>query len=190
VGLLQFNFDLPPGDYVVGVSARDGKNEAAGAWRVPVTVTAAMPGRLEISDLELACGIDAGKRATPFAKTDYAVYPNPLAQAPRDQPFGFYFEVYNLVSNDAGAGQLSIEYQIQSTRKDKRPFFVKVLNPKKNDPVVNVAKVDEVAGRARYQYVSANLGEQAPGPYRIQVTVTDLASNASVTKSLDFELVN
>jgi len=190
VGLLQFNFDLPPGDYVVGVSARDGKNEAAGAWRVPVTVTAAMPGRLEISDLELACGIDAGKRATPFAKTDYAVYPNPMAQAPRDQPFGFYFEVYNLVSNDAGAGQLSIEYQIQSTRKDKRPFFVKIVNPKKNDPVVNVAKVDEVAGRARYQYVSANLAEQAPGPYRIQVTVTDLSSNISATKSLDFELVN
>ena len=85
---------------------------------------------------------------------------------------------------------MSIEYQIQSTRKDKRPFFVKILNPKKNDPVVNVAKVDEVAGRARFQYVSANLAEQAPGPYRIQVTVTDLANNVSVTKSLDFELIN
>ena len=190
VGLLQFNFDLPPGNYVVGLSARDSTREAIGSWRLPVTVTVPLPGRLEVSDLELACGVDAGRRATPFAKTDYSVYPNPLAQAPRDQPFGFYFEVYNLVSDDKGAGQVSIEYQIQSTKKDKRPFFIKVVNPRKNDPVMNVAKVDEVAGRARYQYVSANLAQQAPGPYRIQVTVTDLANNVTVTKSLDFELIN
>jgi GWxTD domain-containing protein len=190
VGLLQFNFDLPPGNYVVGLSARDSSHDAIGSWRLPVTVTVALPGRLEVSDLELACGVDAGKRATPFAKTDYSVYPNPLAQAPRDQPFGFYFEVYNLVSDDKGAGQVSIEYQIQSTKKDKRPFFVKIVNPRKNDPVVNVAKVDEVAGRARFQYVSANLAAQPPGPYRIQVTVTDLANNVSVTKSVDFELIN
>jgi len=155
-----------------------------------VTVTASQPGRLEVSDLELACGVDPGRRATPFAKTDYAVYPNPLSRAPRDQPFGFYFEVYNLVTGDAGTGQVSIEYQIQSTRKDRRPFFLKIVNPRKNDPVVNVSKVDDVPGRARFQYVSANLKQQPPGPYRIDVTVTDLASNVSVRKSLDFELVD
>jgi len=189
VGVLQFNFDLPPGKYVVGLSARDSSREAAGSWRLPVTVTAPLGGRLEVSDLELACGVDAGRRSTPFEKTDYAVYPNPLARAPRDQPFGFYFEVYNLVSDDKGKAQVSIEYQIQSTRKDRRPFFLKVVNPRKTDPVVNVAKVDEVAGRARFQYVSANLDKQTPGPYRIDVTVTDLTSNAAVKKSLDFELV-
>ena len=155
-----------------------------------MTVTASQPGRLEVSDLELACGVDPGRRATPFAKTDYAVYPNPLSRAPRDQPFGFYFEVYNLVTGDAGTGQVSIEYQIQSTRKDRRPFFLKIVNPRKNDPVVNVSKVDDVPGRARFQYVSANLKQQPPGPYRIDVTVTDLASNVSVRKSLDFELVD
>ncbi len=189
VGLLQFNFDLPPGRYVVGMAARDTVRGAAGSWRVPVTVVPSQSGKLEISDLELACGQEAGRRNTPFAKTNYSVYPNPLARAPRDQPFGFYFEVYNLVSDEAGRGQLSIEYQIQSTRKDRRPFFLKVVNPRKNDPVVSVANVDEVPGRARFQYVSANLSEQAPGPYRIDVTVTDLTSSVVVKKSLAFDLV-
>ena len=55
---------------------------------------------------------------------------------------------------------------------------------------MRIQHLGAMAGRARYQYVSANLAEQAPGPYRIQVTVTDLANNVSVTKSLDFELVN
>jgi len=189
VGILQFNFDLPAGQYVVGLSARDSIREAAGSWRVPVSVSSPAAGRLEVSDLELACGLDQGRRNTPFAKTDYAVYPNPLGRAPRDQPFGFYFEVYNLVSDAAGKGQLSIEYQIHSTRKDGRPFFIKAVNPRKNDPVVNVSKVDDVPGRARFQYVSANLADQRPGPYRVDVTVTDLTSTMVAKKSLDFELV-
>jgi hypothetical protein len=189
VGVLQFNFDLPAGSYVVGLAAHDSSRGASGTWRVPVKVTAAGSGQLEVSDLELACGVDAGRRNSPFAKTDYAVYPNPLGRAARDQPFGFYFEVYNLVTDQAGKAQVSIEYQIQSTRKDRRPFFLKVVNPRKNDPVINVAKVDEVPGRARFQYVSANLSAQAPGPFRVDVTVTDLASNAMVKRSLDFELV-
>jgi GWxTD domain-containing protein len=189
VGVMQFNFDLPPGKYVVGLAARDSVHRASGNWRVPVEVTAAASGRLEVSDLELACGVDPGKRNSPFAKTDYAVVPNPGSRAPRDQPFGFYFEVYNLVSDEHGVGKVSIEYQIQSVRKDRRPFIFKIVNPRKNDPVVNVAKVDDVPGRARFQYVSANLKDESPGPYRIDVTVTDLASNAVVKKSLDFELV-
>jgi GWxTD domain-containing protein len=189
VGILQFNFDLPAGPYVVGLSARDSKREAAGSWRVPIFVFSPAAGRLEVSDLELACGVDQGRRDTPFAKTDYEVYPNPLGRAPRDQPFGFYFEVYNLVSDAQGKGQLSIEYQIRSTRKDGRPFFIKAVNPRKNDPVVSVSKIDDVPGRARFQYVSANLGDQRPGPYRVDVTVTDLTSTMVVTKSLDFELV-
>ncbi|MEP7028885.1 MAG: hypothetical protein ABI960_09850, partial [Candidatus Eisenbacteria bacterium] len=189
VGLLQFNFDLPPGRYVVGMAARDTVKGAAGSWRVPVTVVPSQSGKLEVSDLELACGQEAGRRDTPFAKTDYSVYPNPLSRAPRDQPFGFYFEVYNLVSDETGRGQLSIEYQVQSTRKDRRPFFLKVINPRKNDPVVSVAKTDDVPGRARFQYVSANLADQAPGSYRIEVTVTDLTSRAVAKKSLEFELV-
>jgi hypothetical protein len=48
---------------------------------------------------------------------------------------------------------------------------------------------DDVPGRARFQYVSANLKGESPGPYRIDVTVTDLASNEVVKKSIDFELV-
>jgi hypothetical protein len=155
---------------------------------VPVTVTVALPGRLEVSDLELPAASTraSARRRSPRPTTGH---PNPLAGAARPT-VRFLFRGLQPGVERRRAGQVSIEYQIQSTRKDKRPFFVKILNPKKNDPVVNVAKVDEVAGRARFQYVSANLAEQAPGPYRIQVTVTDLANNVSVTKSLDFELIN
>ncbi len=188
--IFQFNFDLPPGSYVVGMAARDSARRGNGSWRARVFVPPALPGRLEVSDLELACGFDPGQRDTPFSKTEYAVYPNPLRQVPRDQSFGFYFEIYNLISDEANRSQVSIEYTIRSTRKDTRPFFVKLVDPKRRDPVLDVARVNEVPGRARYQYVSANLAGQQAGPYRIEVKVTDLANTFTVTRAMDFELVD
>jgi hypothetical protein len=147
VGLLQFNFDLPPGSYVVGLSARDSSRDAIGSWRRARHGHrgACRDGsRSRISSSRAASTPAGARRRSPRPTTPCTRTRSP--QAPRDQPFGFYFEVYNLVSDDKGAGQVSIEYQIQSTRKDKRPFFIKAVNPRKNDPVVNVAKVDEVAG--------------------------------------------
>lgn len=188
--VFQFNFDLPPGQYVIGMAARDSARRGTGNWRARVLVPPALPGRLEVSDLELACGFDPERGETPFAKTDYAVYPNPLKRVPRDQSFGFYFEIYNLIADDENRSQVSIEYTIRSTKKDKRPFFVKFVDPKKRDPVLDVSRVNDVPGRARYQYVSANLAGQQTGPYRIEVKVTDLSNTFSVVRGLDFELVD
>ncbi|MEO6462251.1 MAG: GWxTD domain-containing protein [Candidatus Eisenbacteria bacterium] len=189
VQVAQFNFDVPPGKYVIGLSVRDSLRRATGAWRVKATVPPVLPGRVELSDFELACSREPGTRASAFTKNDDSIVPNPRRRVARDQPFGIYFEIYNLVSDANGRSRVAIEYTIRSSRKDRRPFFLKVVNPRKNDPVVNVERSDEIPGRARFQYVSANLAAQAPGPYRIEVKATDEASGASATKGLDFELV-
>jgi hypothetical protein len=189
VRVLQFNFDLPPGRYVVGMSARDSSTRASGAWRAKAEVPPPQPGNIELSDLELACGFEAGPSHTPFTKTDYAVVPNPMARVPRDDPFGFYFEIYNLVTGADSRAQVATEYTIRSTKKDRRPFFVKWVASKRNDAAIVVSRTDDVPGRARFQYVSANLAGQAPGPYRIEVEVSDPATGRKATRSLDFELV-
>lgn len=190
VQVAQFNFDVPPGRYVVGLSVRDSLRRATGAWRVKATVPPITPGRVELSDLELACSREPGLRTDAFTKIDDTVVPNPRRRVARDQPFGIYFEIYNLVSDANGRSRVEIEYAIRSNRKDRRPFFLKVVNPRRNDPVVDVERSDEIPGRARFQYVSASLAAQPPGPYRIEVTATDEATGAKATKTLEFELVN
>ncbi len=190
VQVAQFNFDLPAGRYVVGLAARDSVTGASGAWRLPVTVPPIRPGRVELSDLELACSREAGPRASAFNKIEGAIIPNPRRQVARDQPFGVYFEIYNLVTDASGRSRVSFEYAIRSTRKDRRPFFVKVVNPRRNDPLVRVERSDEVPGRARFQYVTADVAGQAPGPYRIEVTVTDETTGVKATRGVDFELVD
>jgi hypothetical protein len=189
VQVAQFNFDLPPGKSVVGLAVRDSLQRATGAWRLAATVPPILPGRIELSDLELACTREPGHRARAFNKIDDAIVPNPKRHVARDQPFGIYFEIYNLVTDAAGRSRVSFEYAIRSTRKDRRPFFLKVVNPRRNDPVVSVERSDEIPGRARFQYVTANVAGQEPGPYRIEVTATDETTGVKATKGLDFVLV-
>jgi hypothetical protein len=189
VQVAQFNFDLPAGRYVVGLAAHDSVGGASGSWRLRALVTPNVPGRIEISDLELACARSEGAADDAFAKADGIVIPDPLRRVARDQPLGVYFEVYNLVSDATGRSRFSFEYEIRSTRKDRRPFFVKAVNPRGNDPVVSVERSDEIAGRARFQYVTANLAEQEPGPYRIDVSVVDEVTGFRTVRGLDFELV-
>lgn len=189
VQVAQFNFDLPAGDFVVGIAANDSIRGAAGTWRLQVRVPPNVPGRIELSDLELACARGEGPPDDPFAKLDGTIVPDPQRRVSRDQPFGVYFEIYNLVTDAAGRSRFSFEYEVRSTRKDGRPFFLKAVNPRRNDPIVSVERSDAVEGRARFQYVTANLAEQAPGPYRIEVAVVDSLTGFRTVRGLDFELV-
>ena len=190
VQVAQFNFDLPPGHYVVGLSVRDSLRKGTGAWRLRAYVPPALPGRVEISDLELACSRQEGLRAEAFRKIEDTVVPNPLRRVARDQPFGLYFEVYHLVSDESGRSRVRLEYSIRSTRKDSRIFIARALSPRRVEPVVNLERSDEIPGRARFQYVSADLTQQPLGPYRVEVTAIDETTGLTATKVLDFELVD
>jgi GWxTD domain-containing protein len=190
IQVMQFNFDLPRGSYVIGMSVRDTSTHASGTWKRRVFIPATAPGRIELSDLELACGFEDHRRDLPFSKSEYAVMPNPVARVARDSPFGFYFEIYNLVTGSDGRAQVATEYTIRSTKKDKRPFFVRWVAGSRREPAIEVSRVDDVPGRARFQYVTANLEGQAPGPYRIEVVVRDPSTGLSAAKSLDFELTD
>jgi len=189
VQVAQFNFDLPIGRYVVGFSARDSARNAVGTWKVDALVTANLPGRIELSDVEVACS--RGESGDPvFSKIEGTVIPDPYRRATRDQPLGVYFEVYHLVADEAGRSKLSFEYSVRPAKKDARIFLLKILDPKRRDPVIQVERSDEIPGRARFQYVTANMAGQEPGPYRFEVTVTDDRTGFKATKGVDFELVD
>ena len=72
---------------------------------------------------------------------------------------------------------------------DRRPFFLKAVSPRLILPVVSVERSDAVEGRARFQYVTANLSQQEPGPYRIEVAVVDSLTGFRTVRGLDFDLV-
>ena len=189
VHLFQMNFDLPEGDYVVGLSARDPARGGYQSWRMPVQVTRPAAGLLELSDLELACAYEPAERGGPFDKPSFTVLPNPLRKIEAGTPVAVYFETYGLTPDETGHSQLTVEYSVTSLREDKRFFVRKWLNPRREEPLVQVVRDDEVAGRVRFQYVTAALAQATPGPYRLEVSITDKTTLRTAKKSLDFLLV-
>jgi GWxTD domain-containing protein len=188
--VVQFNFDLPEGKYYVGVSAKDREANAEVSWRMPFQVTDPLPGKLELSDLELACEFIPDTLGGPFDKSLYAILPSPRHEIAREQPLGVYFEIYGLVPDESGFSTLSIEYTVSSAEPDKRPFFMKLFNPGNGDPRVQAVHTDETPGRARFQYVSTDLENPEPGPYRLEIKVTDENTNQVAVKMIDFTVVN
>jgi GWxTD domain-containing protein len=192
----QVAFDLPPGSYTIGVSAR--ARRAAGAkedrappsshWKLPLAVAPLLPGRLEVSDLEIACDLLPEASGGPFDKFAFAVVPNPGHRVRRDQPLRVYFEVYGLVPDEAGRSRLEMEYSVRTIAEDGRPFFLKWFDRKSRTPRVQVTREDETPGRARFQFVSADLENPDPGPYRLDVQVTDLQSGQVAARSVSFEV--
>jgi len=189
VHLFEMNFDLPDGRYTVGLSARDPARGAYQSWRVPVEVTHPQAGLLEMSDLELACAYEPEERGGPFDKPSFTVLPNPLRRVEAGTPVAVYFEAYGLTPDETGHSQMTVEYSVRSIAEDKRFFLRKWVAPRREDPIVQVVRDDEVAGRVRLEYVSASMTQAAPGPYRLDVTVTDRATQRAAHKTLDFLLV-
>lgn len=188
VQVFQLNFDLPEGDYTVGLSAGDAGRRAYRSWRLPVRVVPPLAGRVEISDIELSCQYDPDPAGGPFDKTSFRVLPNPLRDQPRGSPLGVYFEIYGLTPDESGRSQVSVEYTVRSLTPDRRPFFVQWFDPRRNQPRIQVVREDEVPGRVRFQYVSADLSELSAGPYRLEVKVEDKNSGLVAVKRADFRV--
>jgi GWxTD domain-containing protein len=186
--IYQFNFELPEGNYTIGVTARNDSIRAEASWKIPITVTAPLAGHLEISDIELACEFVPDTLGSPFDKTLYAILPSPRYQVERDRPLGIYFEIYGLVPDETGYSLVSVEYTIESVEQDRRPFFLKLFNPQSGEPLVQVSRTDETPGRVRFQYVSTELDNPEPGPYRLDIKVTDERSGQIAIKSIDFSV--
>jgi len=84
---------------------------------------------------------------------------------------------------------MTVQYSVTSLRKDSRFFMRKWFNPRREEPVVQVVRDDEVAGRVRFQYVTASLSQATPGPYRLEVSITDRTTLRTTKRALDFLLV-
>ncbi len=184
--ITQFNFDLPPGSYTVGVSARDRANRRHASWRFPVTVPAVLPGRLEISDIEVACDFVAEPLGGPFDKTRFAVLPSPQHRVARDRPLGVYFEIYGLVTDQEGRSRHTAEYLVRWQGRDDRSLFEKIFHRREKEPKVQILRSEETPGRSRFQFVTADLEEPEPGPYQLLVKITDEVSGQSATRVVDF----
>lgn len=176
----DFTADLPPGDYMVGLTVEDGRGRR-GLTRQPVRM--ATPGTtLALSDLVVACG-RAADMALPGAVRLNA---NPSARVMPGQPLTAYFEVYHLVAGEDGLARVEFEYTVRSTAKDPRVWIQRLIAPRKAIPEISSKREDVQSGALRRQFVEVPVDGLPAGPYRLDITVRDLIAHTEVTGTAAF----
>ena len=186
--ITQFNFELPPGEYRVGVSARDPGNRRQASWKFPVSVPAVLPGQLEISDIEVSCEFFPDTLGGPFDKTQFAVYPSPRRIVPSDRPLGVYFEIYGLLTGQDGRSRHTAQYVVRWKGPDDRSLLEKIFRKRERIPKVEILRSEETPGRSRFQFVTAELEDPVPGPYELEIKIKDEISGQEVSRKVDFTI--
>jgi hypothetical protein len=173
----DFGGDLPPGEYLVGLSVGAGNRRGTVriALRVPPADTA-----LALSDIVVTCGTPA------VAGSTVRLDANPAARVGPDSPLTAYFEIYHLTPGADGQSRFEILYSARSAAADGRVWIQRVLSSRGSPPSVEASRVEEFPGELRRQFVSVPVKSLPAGPYRLEIRVRDLVSGDEVVRSARF----
>jgi len=175
--IADFDAALPPGRYLVGLSAERGARR--GATRTTLEVPPP-DGSLLMSDLVLTCGLP------PAPTTSVRLDANPAGRVGPGQPLVAYFEVYHLARDAQGEGRFEYETAVRSAHRDRRIWIQRWLSPRREGQDLGFTRQDRVLGTVRRQYVSVPVQGLPPGRYRLDLTVRDVLSGEERRTSAEF----
>jgi hypothetical protein len=173
----DFQLSLPPGEYIVGTSARGGGRRGARHEYVRVP---AIDSVLSVSDLLVTCGVP------PILGNSVQLDANPSGRVPPGAPLVAYFEVYHLARGPDGNGRFEYETSIHSAAADNRMWFQRWLSPRHDGDGLGVTRQDAVLGTVRRQFVSVPVHSLAPGHYRLDLVVRDVLTGDEEKRSAFF----
>jgi GWxTD domain-containing protein len=173
----EFDAELPPGDYRVGMSVRGGGRRGATRTTLHVDVP---DSALGMSDVVVTCGVPAAPEAT--VRLDA----NPTGSVPSGEPLVAYFEVYHLSRGADGQGRFEYETSVRSAKRDPRIWLQRWLSPRREGQELGVTRQDAVLGTVRRQFVSMSVQSLPPGRYRLDVTVRDVLTGDERHKFAEF----
>jgi GWxTD domain-containing protein len=180
----DFASELPPGEYLVGLTVEDGRG-GRGIVRSTVRLAPVQP-VLAMSDVVVACGradvVPGGRDAPPAVRLNA----NPAAEVAPGSPLTAYFEVYHLRTGSDGMAKLEFEYTVHSAARDRRVWIQRLFAPRPGIPDISARREDVQAGDLRRQFVEVPVQSLPPGPYRLEIVVRDLIGGEQVTASVPF----
>jgi hypothetical protein len=178
----QIVLPVEPGRYEIGVEAihRHSNRRAAFRRKVDLPAFSESP---SLSEIQFASSVAETEENTKFVKGGMRVVPHPLHEYSIPSPIIFYFEIYNLRTDEEGIAQYRIEYRIVPLEKRRwGPVLMEVPT--------RVSSMFETSGygSTQSQWLSIATNELWHGPFRLDVTVTDRTTGATVSRSAPFSL--
>ena len=186
----------PAGKFRSAVEVRDTASQRVGIFEQPFTVPDYRGSVLMVSDIKLALSVQPTGGSGPFTRNGFHIEPNPARLYQRSEPVYFYYELYNLTQNPQG--RTSYRTELEITAKEHRGNIIwrllsslgKLINRSDTGQTIVMTFQDEGTETSAPRYTSIGLEDTPAGDYTVKLTVTDLLSSQSVSKSKDFVVTN
>ena len=184
---LAANVKISPGEFTIAVEMRDEATKRIGVYTKPVSFSDYTGSDLLISDLKLSTGITPASGPGPFVRKGLNVVPNPGRLYGRGQLVYVYYEVYNLDMGEGGRTSYETLYEITPmgmpplrNRWARRPVDMQT-----------VMTVFDGEGRSaeEAEYTALDTTDLEAGEYVLTVTLTDRQTDKSVSKAVNFMVV-
>ena len=184
---LATNLRLPAGSYTAAVEMRDEATRRVGVFKKPVSFSDYRGSDLLISDLKLSTEITSAQSPGPFVRNGLNVAPNPGRLYLRGNLVYVYYEVYNLAMDEGGRTSYETLYEIT-------PMGLPALRNRFARPpgdMQTVMSFFEGGGTSaeEAEYTALDTTDLEAGEYVLTVTLTDRHADTSVTKSVNFMVV-
>ena len=185
--MLAANLTSPSGLFTAAVEMRDEATKRIGVYKKSVSFSDYSGGDLLISDLKLSTAITPAASAGSFVRKGLNVVPNPGRLYPRGHLVYVYYEVYNLDMDEGGRTSYETLYEIT-------PKGMPALrNRRARSPgdMQTVMSFFEGDGNSEEEaeYTALDTTDLEAGEYMLTVTLTDRYGDASVSKSVNFMVV-
>jgi GWxTD domain-containing protein len=179
----DFAVDLPPGDYRVGLTVRDGEGRR-GVFSSDAHVLKVDPA-LALSDVVISCGVpdlSPGPDGAPIVR----IAPNPAARVLGNDALTAYFEISNLSPDKDGQGRFEYFYTVKSAEKDSRIWLKRMFAPREKPPPISASREEQNPGSIRRQFVTVPVQSLPPGRYELEIRVHDLIADDEVRSTAEF----
>jgi GWxTD domain-containing protein len=183
----DFAAELPPGEYLAGLSVR-GSGGLRAVHRDTVRIEPAIAS-LQLSDLIVSCGTPLTERDARGAPS-VRVAANPGARVVGNDPLTAYFEAYHLTTGSDGQARLEFEYMVRSADRDPRIWLQRLVAPRPRIPAISAHRQEEQYGNIRRQQVSVPVQGLPPGRYRLEIRVRDLLAGTEAARTAEFVKVS
>ncbi|MCY3774036.1 MAG: tetratricopeptide repeat protein [Gemmatimonadetes bacterium] len=174
----------PPGSFTMAVQVRDETSRRIGVYRKPVTLSDYSGEELLISDLKLATLIAPSGVQGPFVRKGLNITPNPGRLYIRGNPVYVYYELYNLALDQDGKTAYEILYEI-SPLDGNGPRGWSARRQRDMQTVMMAFSGEGYATEDR-EYTSLDTRDLPAGEYVLTVTLTDLNAGSTVSKPVNF----
>jgi GWxTD domain-containing protein len=186
---LTFTLPLPPGRFTYSLEAEAPLAKAA-VHRGELETRPFRDDSLALSDLLLANAITP-RGPEPLDRRGFAIRVNRQAVFDRDLPVAVYWEVYGLATDSEGYANYRVRLSVTDAQgKGVLARVADAFGFGEGDEVeLTFERVVEFNGVRVPEYMSLELLDSEPGPYRISIEITDLIGERTVVGERDFQLV-